>query len=110
MTEPKADLKVVNDIKIAAWNKSIAPRAPSLLSYLSAGEFVEGILPWWRSIEHDLLQKLVVGCKDRDTDQFVRGQIAMIQELIDLPNRIDATIRAKEDSEKKAASRGTAGY
>ena len=102
--------ELINEIKAKAWNEAITPRAPGLLSYLSADEWQKGILAWLLLVEKQMTQKLKFGCKTREEDQFVRGQLAVLEEIINLPNAIQATIDQAEASKKHAASRGRAGY
>ncbi len=101
---------IINDIKIQAWNEAITPRAPALLSLCSSDEFQNGILPWLRSVEKQMTQKLKFGCKTREDDQFVRGQLAILEEIINLPAALKAQIENAAVKQKQAESRGTAGY
>jgi hypothetical protein len=113
MTEDKKPLEladVLNEMKAKAWNESIAPRGAQLRSLLKTDEWLNGIAAWLSFQERELDRKLRFGCKTRDDDQFVRGQLAMLVEILDIPRKLEV-IQARNDQQKKhAASRGQAGY
>jgi hypothetical protein len=109
--EPEPELaEVIEDIRAQAWNVSIAPRVPALISLLSTDEWKNGIQAWMLSMEKELDRKLRFGCKTRDDDQFVRGKLSILVELIDLPRILDQHQKMKEERKKMEASRGKAGY
>lgn len=94
----------LNEIKAAAWNQSMAPRLPAISSYLKADEWVKGIGAWLAETKEQMLQKLITGCKSRDEDQFVRGQLAMLVEILELPQEVDhmENIKLQNQERKKA--------
>lgn len=98
---------ILNDIKSKAWNESIAPRTVAVRDYFKAEQWTLGVGAWLKSVESALIDKLMFGCKTRDEDQFVRGQIAMLREICDLPAKIDSLENQKKS---KSVPTGTAGY
>ena len=106
----KTVLEIVNEAKAKSWNEAIAPRAPALLSYLAADEWVKGVSSWMKFFEAELVTKLKFGCKTRDDDQFVRGQLAILHDILTLPQQIENYLNALEEKKKQSASRGPAGY
>jgi hypothetical protein len=100
-------IDTINELKAKAWNESMAPRIPSLISYFAGDEWQKGIGPWLMHSHDALMSKLITGCKTRDDDQFVRGQLAMLKDMIDLP----AKCKHIDDMRKEVPpQRGTAGY
>lgn len=106
----KTVLEIVNEAKAKSWNEAIAPRAPALLSYLAADEWVKGISAWLRFFDGEMTTRLKFGCKTRDDDQFVRGQLAVLHDILTLPQQIENYLDAIKEREKQSASRGPAGY
>jgi hypothetical protein len=89
--------EVVNDIKATAWNKAIAPRAESVLSYLRNEQWQKGVGAYLKSCEQQLEKRLLNGCKSRDDDQLVRGQLIMLKEILALPEMIESVVEAKKN-------------
>lgn len=104
------ELKAVNDAKANAWNQTIMPRAEAISAYLKADQWTKGVGAWLKAVNLRLVEVLKRGCKSRDDDQFIRGQLAMLDEIMDLPAMIEKILTEKENQKKQADSRGAAGY
>lgn len=105
-----ADIKQINELKAKSWNDAIMPRLEAVRSYLTADQWNKGVGAWLKDVDRQLTEKLKFGCKSREDDQFVRGQLAMLKEILDVPVVIDKIIAEQENQKKQANSRGPAGY
>lgn len=87
---------VVNELKSQAWNEAIAPRAEALLSYLRADLYQKGFLNYYKSVEKLGERKLLTGCKTEREDNFMRGYLVAIKELLAFPEQIESFVEAKK--------------
>jgi hypothetical protein len=101
---------VLQEIKAKAWESSIAPRAEGLLSLLRGDFYQNGVVAWMKSQEQELVKQLRIGSKTRDDDQFIRGQLSTLGQIIDLADNIQNYLTAKAENDKRRASIGRTSY
>jgi hypothetical protein len=108
--EAPALIEILNDAKTKAWNQSISPKLESLRAWFSGPEWKDGVGNYLRFVTQQQTQNLVRGCKTRDEDQYLRGLIAGLQQVVEMPQAIERQIELIEQNKKQAESRGDAGY
>lgn len=101
---------IINEARTNAWNEFITPRLESMRGWMSGDEWQKGFVAYHNSVIAQLLDKLVTGCKSREDDQFVRGQIAVLKQVVGFKEMVLRQIDAIERNKKADESRGAAGY
>ena len=109
MSEEKI-IDAQNAAKTTAWNKFIAPRLEYFRTLMTGDEWKTGIGGWLESLRDDRTLHLKRKSNTHEDDLFIKGQIAMLQEILDLPSNIELHIGANEKAKEQANSRGPAGY
>jgi hypothetical protein len=102
-------VEVLNEIKTKAWNAAISPRLTALRAWYSGAEWKEGVSAY---LNQQLLKRrehLEERGNDPRDDQYIKGQIAMLKEILAIPVFIEQQIEQAEKN-KKAAPSGDAGY
>lgn len=87
---------VVNELKAKSWNECVAPRAESLLTYLRAEIYQKGFLAYLKSVETLGEKKLLTGCKSRDDDQYMRGYLVAMKEVLGFADLLEEMVNAKK--------------
>lgn len=95
--EPKPISAVVEDIRVKSWNQCIAPRADPLLSYLRAEIYQKGIAAYLKSCEALAEQRLLTGCKTEREDNFQRGYIVALKDILSMADQIENYVEAKKN-------------
>ena len=101
MAEKKPQPVPLESIRVQSWNTCIAPRAEALLSYLRHEVYQKGIVEYLRTMESLGEKQLLTGCKTRDDDQFMRGYLTSIKEVLSWPEQIEQTVEAKKNPPPK---------
>ena len=101
MAEKKPQPVPLESIRVQSWNTCIAPRAEALLSYLRHEVYQKGIVEYLRTMEVLGEKQLLTGCKTRDDDQFIRGYLVCLKEMIAFSDLIEQTVEAKKNPPPK---------
>jgi hypothetical protein len=101
---------IINEARTNAWNENVTPRLESLRGWMAGDEWTKGFVAYHNSVIAQLLDKLLTGCKTRDDDQFVRGQIAVLKQVVSFRDMVLKQIDAIERNKKSDDTRGQAGY
>lgn len=101
---------IINEARTNAYNEHISTRLESLRGWTAGDEWAKGFVPYHNSVIAQLLDKLLTGCKTRDEDQFVRGQIAVLKQIVGFRDMVLRHIDAIERNKNKDDERGAAGY
>ena len=101
---------IINEARTNAWNEFVTPRLESLRGWMAGDEWQKGFVAYHNSVIAQLLDRLVTGCKSREEDQFVRGQIATLRQVVSFREMVTKQIDAIERNKKADESRGSAGY
>jgi hypothetical protein len=88
--------EIVNDVKSNSWNRHMVPRLKSVDSYLHSETWEKGPQAYLEENYKLLNDKLITGCKSRDDDQFVRGQLVMLRDLINLRDQVRSILERPE--------------
>lgn len=97
MNQQKPISNVVEDIRIHSWNTLIAPRAEALLSYLRAEVYQKGVVGYLKSMETLGEKKLLTGCKTEREDNFMRGYLVALKEILAMADQIENYVEAKKN-------------
>jgi|SRR6476660_2867387 len=100
---------IINDAKTDAYNQHISNRLESLRGWTAGDEWAKGFHAYHSAALAQLLRHLIHGCKTRDEDQFLRGKIAAMEEVIGFRDMILRQIEAVERN-KDRGPKGDAGY
>ena len=98
-----------NESKTKQWNECISPRLTALHSWFLSDEWLKGVRPYLNAVMEQRqghLEELKNEVKD---DYFIKGQIAMLRQIMSLPSVIDNQIKQIEENQKRKPS-GDAGY
>jgi hypothetical protein len=113
MAKPKVEepqiIEIINDAKTKEWNQAISPRLESLRAWFSSNEWKDGVLAYLNSVLNQRREHLERKGNEFGDDQFIKGQIAMLKQIMTLPNVIEKQIELAEKN-KGSGSRGDAGY
>lgn len=106
MTKPTnspsaATIASVNEAKTNAWNKHISAKLEAVQVWLKQDP---GVWAYLTAQMQTQVDQLIRGCSSRDDDQYVRGRIAMLREIIHLPEGIAAQLEAADHNRKLQAS------
>ena len=110
MSDEEKIIDQQNEAKVTAWNKFITPRLDYFRSLMSGEDWKKGVGGWLETLREDRTQHLKRKSNTREDDCFIKGQIAMLDEILELPSAIERHIAATENAKKQAKSRGSAGY
>lgn len=105
----KENSDVANDTKTAQWNEAISPRLTSLRAWFSGPEWKDGLRNYLNQVLMQRREHLEKMENDARGDQFIKGQIAAIKEVLAIPLFIEKQLEQAEKN-KKAAPSGDAGY
>lgn len=105
MTETMND----NEVRAAEWNKCISSRLEAMRSWYAHDEYRKGLFPYLMTMLSQRREHLEKKGNNAGDDQFIKGQIAMLKELMDIPATIDRQIALTEEAKKSHPS-GEAGY
>jgi hypothetical protein len=105
--EPKVE--AANVAKAAEWNAAISPRLVALRAWFSGPEWKEGISVYLNKVLMHRREHLEKIDNDARDDQFIKGQIASLKEILAIPLFIEKQI-AQAEQNKKTAPSGDAGY
>lgn len=100
---------IINEARTNAWNEHITPRLESMRGWMSGDEW-KAFAAYHNSLIAQFLDRLVTGCKSRDDDQVVRGQIATLKQIVTFKEMVLNQINAIERNKNQNSSRGDAGY
>ena len=111
MTEFTEQAQTKNSERGNAWNVYISPRLVALRSHFADAAWKEALYPYMKLIYDQQVDGLIHarGGKPGD-DDYLRGRISMLSELMALPEAVEKMLAAKDAAKKKEVSRGQAGY
>ncbi len=98
-TTPPAD---PNEIKTAQWNAAITPRLVALRAWYSGSEWKDGIRSYLNGVLQDRREHLEQVSNEHGADQFIKGQIVMLKQIMSIPEVIDRQIELTEKNKKNA--------
>lgn len=81
-----------NEAKTKDWNESISPRLESLRSWFNDDNWKQGAGAYLKSQLARRQQHLEAIENDPRSDQFIKGQISMLRQILALPDVIDRQI------------------
>jgi hypothetical protein len=108
-TKPEGAIDPVNESRTEQWNKAISPRLVSLRNWFADENWKTGVGAYLNSVLAERREHHEKENNDRDADQFIKGQIAMLKQIIDLPVVIERQI-AQSEKNKNSGPTGDAGY
>jgi len=98
----------VNEIKAKAWNDCITPRLEAIRGWFHSDTWSHGVGAYLSYQKNQLQKKLNAGLPNQRDEDKLRGQIVMLEELLDLPGVIDNHIDTA--NKQKNTPKGNAGY
>ena len=102
-------MDISNEQKTKEWNECISPRLESLRAWFSSDDWTKGINSYLGNVLQGRRQHLERQGNDALTDQFIKGQISMLREIMEMPSVIGKQIELVEKN-KLAGPKGDAGY
>jgi hypothetical protein len=106
----------IDEAGAKSWNECIKPRLESIRGWYTDGAWHSGVAPYLRNRLNLYVDQLVQGNSTRthEQDRFMAGQIAMMKEILALPDMIDRAIdtieKLKAQEKQRTESVGKAGY
>jgi hypothetical protein len=100
---------MTEEIKSKAWNEAITPRLETLRAWFGSSEWKDGVRAYLNEVLSQRREHLENKGNEHGSDQFIKGQIAMLKEIIAIPTVIDRHIELAEKN-KDGAPKGDAGY
>jgi hypothetical protein len=100
----------LNKSKTEAWNRHLSSQLEAMRSWLNSPQWEKGFRAYLSSLLALQLTQLVAGTGNRDNDQFLRGQIANLREIMDFKETIEKQALSIERQQASNAGRGDAGY
>jgi hypothetical protein len=98
-----------NESKTKQWNECISNRLEELRGWFTADSWTKGVRPYLNAILSDRREHMEKQDNEPKSDQFIKGQIAMLKQIMAIPMVIDNQI-AQIEANKKVKPSGDAGY
>lgn len=94
-----------NEIAVKKYNESIAPRAKSIVAWFKNPEWTEGVRPYYSYLLETYRDELE---KPGTTNEFTKGQISVLKEILNFPSFIERQVEMSEKPQPHP--QGDAGY
>lgn|SRR5262249_27693162 len=103
------EVKPQNQQMVQEWNESISPRLESIRAWFSSDEWKKGVQAYLSNVLLHLREELEKKDNTPALDQYTKGQIDMLKQLIRIPDVIEKQIELIAQN-KASGPRGDAGY
>jgi len=101
--------KPQDDQMVKEWNGTISPRLESIRAWFTADEWKKGVQAYLSNVLMHLRENLEKKDNSPALDQYTKGQIDMLKQLIRIPDVIEKQIELIAKN-KESVPRGDAGY
>ena len=98
-----------NESRVQYWNECISPRLEVMRSWFLSEAWKKGLHPYMNLMLGQRRDHLERQANDTASDQFIKGQIAMLKQIMGIPDVINNQIEQIKANQEKGPS-GDAGY